>query len=152
MSDCRVFSAIGILLMTTSIVAFAGQSETTGTPEGQGKGPHGFRALNLSQAQKNQIHALWQGEKTNLAPKVKQLAQLRHDLRNEVFSDAPDESKIQDLKDQTLGLESELLASHVDLEKRMAVILTAEQRKTLRSFVGRDRGNRRHQGPLADQP
>ncbi|HWX25459.1 MAG TPA: periplasmic heavy metal sensor [Vicinamibacteria bacterium] len=151
MNSRSIVPTLGILVLSSSVLTFADQDQTAGPHGGSGGPPRGFRALHLSQDQESQMHALWQEGKSAQAPKKKELAQARQELRTEVFSDVPDESKILGLKEKVAGLESDLLGARVDLERRLAAVLTPDQRQTMRSLAGREWGHHSHHRSKTDQ-
>ncbi len=144
MNSRHVFYALGVLALTSAI-AFAEQDRGKGS-RGDHGGPWSFRALSLSQDQKDQVRALWRDGWDKMAPQRDQLEQLRRELHTEALAESPDDSKIQDLKQRAAALQSELLGAHVDLERRMATLLTPEQRQTLRSLPDREQQPGRHHG------
>ena len=53
---------------------------------------------------------------------------LRRELETELLADVPNDQKLEELKAQILAAEAEGLSRHIDVQKRIAQILTPEQR------------------------
>ena len=113
-------------------------------PQGRGgRGPGGMggpggpgRAVlqGLSEEQRQQVKAIMdEGHNAQQGPPAD--AKLRRDLEVELLSDTPNDQKIEDLKQQILLAQAEGLSRHISVQKRIAQVLTAEQRAKARERI-----------------
>jgi Spy/CpxP family protein refolding chaperone len=148
----RMFSALGAVLalgigVSASVLADQGQNQDKPRfHEGRGAGGPAFDKLNLTDDQKSQMKALHQQQRDSMGAKMKDMMQAHRDLRAQVFSDNPDATQIEALKAKIAGLQKDLLAARVDMERKVAAILTPEQRKTMATMPPPEHGwgHRRH--------
>jgi len=91
-----------------------------------------LRGLNLSQAQRDQLKALADARRERGAPAAAKVRELNQALQTELFSDAPDQGKIEQLKTDLNLAQRQALDERVAAELEMAAILTPEQRQQLR--------------------
>ena len=116
-----------------------------GGPGGRGMGP--VIMQELTKEQRSQVKAIMdeqrQGEQGPPAD-----MKLRRDLEAELLTDSPNEGRIEDLKQQILAAQAEGLSRHIAIQKRIAQVLTPEQRAKARERAleapreGRGRGGR----------
>lgn len=116
-------------------------------PQGRGgRGPGGMggnggpggpgRAVlqGLSEGQRQQVKTIMdEGHDAQQGPPAD--TKLRRDLEVELLADTPNDQKIEDLKQQILLAQAEGLSRHISIQKRIAQILTAEQRARARERV-----------------
>ena len=110
---------------------------------GRGGGPL-FARLDLTEAQREQVHAIMKENADGERPAAKH-AELEQQLRAAIFADAPDLGKIDQLKASIAEAEAAALARRIDVDLKIAQVLTAEQRakaRELRGPAGRGRGSR----------
>ena len=114
-------------------------------PERQGfggpgmHGPHGFgrgagmllRGLDLDANQQEQIKAIRESAR-DAAQDPPAEVQLHRQLQSELFADTPDPARLAALQQQLLQAHSARLAKRVALEQKIAQVLTADQRATIR--------------------
>lgn len=74
-------------------------------------------------------------------------AKLRRALEAELLADAPNDQKIEDLKQQILLAQAEGLSRHISVQKRVAQVLTAEQRAKARERLAQGPVDGRRGGP-----
>jgi protein CpxP len=141
----RTLSAIGAAAIALG-VGFA-------TVSGQGRGPGGrepgfgpgggrggplpiLRQLNLTDAQREQVRALTEDlrKQPDQSP-ARKVGELRRQLQAAIFADAPNTTQIDQLRAQIADAEAAALASRIDLELKIAQILTPEQRKQAREAI-----------------
>jgi periplasmic protein CpxP/Spy len=141
----RIFKALGVALALGISISAAVAADAH--REGGGRG--GFRALNLTDTQKDQMKALHKGERDQMGAQMKDLRDAHQALRAQVFADNPDNAQIESLKTKIAGLESAMLSARVDMDRKVAAILTPEQRKTMATLPPRPFGRHggRHHGP-----
>ena len=145
--------AVAGLALVAGGVSFA-QNPPPGPPgprfgrqAGTPAGPMGrFRGLDLTQAQRDQLKALAAARRERGAPAGAQVRELTQALQTELFADAPDQGRIEQLKIDLSLAQKQALDERVAAELEMAAILTPEQRQRLRD--GRAvRGRFGRQGP-----
>ena len=142
-------------LYTAAAVAFAGAlaiatvSAQTGPRQraggpGRGFGPFPMlQRLDLTDAQREQIRSIV-SEQRQGTPR-QDLAALEKELRTAVMADTPDTARIEQLKASINEAHAAALNERVDLQLRIAQVLTPEQRQKAREApvgpgVGRGRG------------
>jgi Spy/CpxP family protein refolding chaperone len=67
---------------------------------------------------------------------------LERQLQSVIFSDAPDQQKIDDLKNSIAAANAADLAARIDLASRISQILTPEQRAQARDALAQAPGRR----------
>jgi len=114
---------------------------------GPGRGP-GFdgalpilRGLNLSDAQREQIRAITDAQRTADNPR-RNLMDLERQLHAALLADVPDQQKIEELKTSIASASAAALAARIDVESRIAQVLTPEQRAQAREALDRAPGRR----------
>jgi Spy/CpxP family protein refolding chaperone len=117
-----------------SVAIAEGQGQ--GQRRGPGSGGPGGRGMTgilqgLTDEQRTQVRAIMQEQREGqqLPPAD---AKLRRELEAELLADAPNDQKIEELKQQILSAHAEGLARHIAVQKRIAQVLTAEQRAKAR--------------------
>jgi protein CpxP len=169
----RTLSAIAAAVavaMTAAISAGAGQLPAgRGPGSGQGRGGPGgplpiLRQLNLTEAQRAQIKALTdeQRAQNDAQSPARKFVELQRALEAAVFADTPDNAQIDQLRAGIAEAEAGLLAARVELQLKIAQILTPEQRKLARELsdrrtgragrLGGPRGVKPGQNPHATRP
>jgi Spy/CpxP family protein refolding chaperone len=103
-------------------------------PGGRGRGSHAWDALKLSDDQKTAIHSMMKEQHASMRETYQELRQVHRDLRSETFADKPDEAKIESLKQRAADLETQISAARIDSDRKMAALLTPQQRATMRSM------------------
>jgi Spy/CpxP family protein refolding chaperone len=117
----------------------AGQGRGFGGP-GRGPGFGGplplLRQLDLTDTQRDQIKAVTDAQRNqaNQAP-VRKLMELHRSLEAALFADNPDTAQIDQLRASISEAEAAALAARIDLQLKIAQILTAEQRQKARELV-----------------
>ena len=91
-----------------------------------------LQRLDLTDAQKEQVKALTAERATQGAGRT--LAGLERDLNAAVMADSPDTAKIEQLKTAIVEAQTAALNERVDLQLRIAQILTPEQRQKARDM------------------
>ena len=111
-----------------------------GAPGGRGPAPGVMQGL--SEEQRQQVKAIMdEGRDAQQGPPAD--AKLRRDLEAELLADAPNDQKIEDLKQQILLAQAEGLSRHIAVQKRIAQVLTAEQRVKARERLAQEPGEGR---------
>ncbi len=133
----RVLVFAGVAL-TLSVPAFAqspqGPGVRPGPPGGFGGpgGPGPLAGVNLSEAQRDQIRDLREHNRASMREQMQQLRDAQKALHQEIFAEAPNQSKIDGLQQQVLALRQQSEARRLELQQRIAQVLTPEQRKFVR--------------------
>jgi Spy/CpxP family protein refolding chaperone len=132
-----VVGAIAALLVASVAIA---ADQDQGQRRVQRMGGRGGRGMlpavmqDLSDEQRAQVRAIMQeGRQGEQGPPAD--AKLRRELEAELLADVPNEQKIDDLKQQILAAQAEGLSRHIDVQKRIAQVLTAEQRAKARAAL-----------------
>lgn len=105
-----------------------------------------LRQLNLTDAQREQIKTLTDAERAartqsgGQAP-ARTLFELQQSLQAAIFADTPDTAQIDQLKANIAEAEAAALAGRIDLQVKIAQILTPEQRAQARELTAQ-RANR----------
>jgi len=145
-------AAAAIVVTTTIAATAAGQSPVgRGPGGGPGRGGPGgpmpvLRQLNLTDAQREQIKTLTDAERAartqsgGQAP-ARTLFELQQSLQAAIFADTPDTAQIDQLKANIAEAEAAALAGRIDLQVKIAQILTPEQRAQARELTAQ-RANR----------
>jgi periplasmic protein CpxP/Spy len=164
--------AAAAVALTTALSAGAGQPPADRAPglgKGQGRGGPGgplpiLRQLNLSETQREQIKALTDQRRDlgEAQSPVRKLADLQRALGAAIFADTPDSAQIDQLRAGIAEAEAAMLAARVDLQLKIAQILTPEQRQQARELAerrptragraGGPRGARLGRNPHATRP
>jgi Spy/CpxP family protein refolding chaperone len=125
-----------------------GRGPGMGGPDGPG------RALlqGLTEEQRQQVKTIMdEAREGQQGPPAD--AKLRRDLEAELLADTPNDQKIEDLKQQILLAQAEGLSRHISVQKRVAQVLTAEQRAKARQRLAQEpAGGRRGGGPRGGGP
>ena len=141
--------------IAAAFVASVAVAQSQGPPQGGGQGP-GMRGpggpgrgvlQGLTEEQRQQVKAIMdEGRDGQQGPPVD--VKLRRDLELELLADTPNDQKIEDLKQQILLAQAEGLSRHISVQKRVAQVLTAEQRAKARQRLAQEpAGGRRGGGP-----
>jgi Spy/CpxP family protein refolding chaperone len=149
-----------ILTMVVAAAVLAGGSMAVVSaqpgPGRRGGGPFPLmRIPDLTDAQRQQIRQLMEEQRDAGDRPMRQVGDLERQLHAELFADAPDAGKIEALKTQIASAHAAALESRIELQTKIAQILTPEQRKQLRENPGRagrgGRGGFKRGGPPAGQ-
>src|SRR3954449_12329783 len=137
------------LVVTLTFAAALATALAAQAPAGRGPGRMGpgfggpgplpmLQRLDLTDAQKEQVKALTAERATEGAGRT--LAGLERDLNAAVMADSPDTARIEQLKTAILEAQTAALNERVDLQLRIAQILTPEQRQKARDLPAGPRG------------
>lgn len=142
-----VVGAIAAVFVASIAIA---DGQGPGQRRGPGAGGPGGRGLmgimqDLTDEQRTQVRAIMQEQREGQqAPPAD--AKLRRELEAELLADAPNDQKIEELKQQIVAAHAEALTRHIALQKRIAQVLTSEQRAKARERLtqgpGEGRGRR----------
>ena len=142
--------AVGALVATVAIPVVAQPPQAPQTPQGRvgpGRGgPWGalplLRGLNLTDAQREQVRALTAERRNQADNPRRKVAELEQQLRLAIFADGHDQQKISELKAAIDAASAEELTTRIDLQTRIAQILTDEQRAQARETLSNNTGRR----------
>jgi protein CpxP len=146
-----IWSSIAAIVLAAAVaIPVIAQPPQGGGGRGPGRGGVGapgaplpfLRELNLTDAQREQIRAMTEQRRTAAADPRRKVMDLERQLQAAVFADAPDPQKIGDLKNAVAAATAEELAARVELQSRIAEILTPEQRAQAREALGKSGGRR----------
>jgi Spy/CpxP family protein refolding chaperone len=114
-----------------------------GGPGGRGFGPGIMREL--TDEQREQVRAILQEERGDEKGSRGDVA-LRRQLEAELLADVPNDLKIEELKSQILAAQAEGISKHIEVQKRVAQVLTPEQRAKARERLAQAPQGRRGHG------
>lgn len=138
-------AAAAIILAAAVAIPVIAQPPQGGRGPGRGPGFGGpmpiLRELNLTDAQRDQIKALVDQRRTGEDPR-RNLMDLERQLQTAILADTPDQQKVEELKNSIASASAQELAARIDLQTRIAQILTPEQRAQARDAVGKGGGRR----------
>ena len=130
-------------VFVASVAVAGGQGPGPAQGRGPGRGPGagpggpGGRGLmpaimqGLSDEQRAQVRAILDEQRTaEQGPPAD--GKLRQALEAELLADAPNDARIEELKAQILAAQAEGLTRHIAVQKRIAQVLTPEQRAKAR--------------------
>jgi Spy/CpxP family protein refolding chaperone len=104
-------------------------------------GPGGFaRLADLTDEQKKQVQAILEEERASHDGPPPSMS-LRRQLETELLADSPDDQKIDTLRQQIVQAQSEELSRHIALQRKIAQVLTPEQRATARERMDKRSGD-----------
>jgi periplasmic protein CpxP/Spy len=134
-----LWSSIAVVVVAAAAIPVLAQA-----PQGRGgSGRGGFggpmlfmRGLNLTDAQREQIRALTDERRNQAENPGRKVAELDHQLRLAVLADTPDLQKVEELKTAIAAAAAEQLSARIELESRIAQVLTPEQRAQAREALG----------------
>jgi Spy/CpxP family protein refolding chaperone len=101
-----------------------------GGPGGPG-GRGGFAVImrELTPEQRTQVRAIMEESRPDGPPAE---GKLRRDLEAELLADVPNEARIEELRQQIIAAAGEGLTRHIAVQKKVAAILTPEQKAKAR--------------------
>lgn len=144
-TQSRSFSTLAAvaLALTTAISTAAVAQPPAGRGRGFGGGGFGpggpipiLPQLNLSDAQKQQIQALTDEQRgQDTQQSMKTMMDLQRSLQAAIYADNPDAGRIEQIRSSIADAEAAALSARVDLELKIAQILTPEQRKAARDLI-----------------
>jgi Spy/CpxP family protein refolding chaperone len=148
MMKTAVVGAIAAAFVASVAVAQGqgpGMQGRRGGPGGMGgpggRGPMPAVMQDLTEAQRAQVKAIMDEQREGRQGPPAD-AQLRRALETELLADVPNDQTIEDLKQQILAAQAQALSRHITVQKRIAQVLTAEQRVKARERLaaGPDEG------------
>ena len=132
--NCIAGGAKGVV---TTAAAEVIKGDTQETAEVKGKceeqckhhrGHHFWKKLGLSDAQKNQVHAVLAEGRTKMQPLVQKLKEGREQLRTIVKSGQFDEEKVRAIAKGQSDIRTELMVEKTRVKSKIWAVLTPEQR------------------------
>jgi Spy/CpxP family protein refolding chaperone len=143
----RVLFSTGLALALAAVAAtgtFAFAQNPPPGPQrrammGPGRGGPGgmgmLQRLNLTDDQRTKIQSLMQQQRQAHQDEAQQMRDLQRQLKNAIFADSsPGDTAA--LQQQIASLEAQLESDRIALQKQIAGVLTAEQRKQVRDMPG----------------
>jgi protein CpxP len=141
-----------MILAAAVAIPVIAQPPQGGRGGGRGPGAGGLmpvlRGLDLTDAQREQITALTEQRRAAGDP-GRNLMDLERQLQTAILADTPDQQKIEELKNSIAAASAQELAARIDLQSRIAQVLTPEQRAQAREAVGKGPGHRGGAPPTA---
>jgi Spy/CpxP family protein refolding chaperone len=96
----------------------------------------------LSDAQREQIRSITQAQRGNANSPQSKLADLDKQLHLAILADTPDTQKIEELKTSIAAASAEALTARIDVQTRIAQVLTPEQREQAREALAKAQTSR----------
>jgi Spy/CpxP family protein refolding chaperone len=146
-----LWSVIAAVVLAVAAFSFAdaqGRAQRSGRPDfapGFGRGgPGGFaRFADLTDDQKKQVQAILEEDRASRQGPPASM-NIRRELETEILADSPDEQKIDTLRQQLVQAHGEELTRQIALQRKIAQVLTPEQRATARERLQQPRARRGH--------
>ncbi|MBW8868894.1 MAG: periplasmic heavy metal sensor [Acidobacteria bacterium] len=141
-----IWSAAAALVLAAAVAIPAiAQPPQGGRGPGRGPGFDGalpiLRGLNLTDAQREQVRALTDARRTADNPR-RNLMDLERQLQAALLADSPDQQKIDELKNSIAAANAADLTARIELQSRIAQVLTPEQRAQAREALAKAPGRR----------
>ncbi len=131
-----------VAVITTSALVFAQNQPPQRRPGAMwqqgpgGRGPAGmWQHLNLTDDQRTKIQSLMQQQRQAHQADTQKMMDLQQQLKNAIFADGGP-GDVGSLPDQIASLQAQLEKDRISVEKQIAAILTADQRKQVREAPG----------------
>lgn len=110
-----------------------------GAPLGPGRAfGFGVRNLDLTAEQRTKMRELTTAARERTEPIVTELRNTQRSLRLELFADAPDRAKVEELSKQVASLQTQLTELRLETTAQLAEVLTPEQKARVREAAGRE--------------
>ena len=141
---------IGAAVLLIVAAAIAQGRHGFGGPGGDFRHMLGFftHYLDLTSDQQSQVKAIWEKEKPNLEPLMKQMHQNHADMRALQASGPFDEAKTRALATQHAQTMIEVEVQHARIKSEMMQVLTADQKAKLAQFEAKHEGRmHKHMSP-----
>jgi Spy/CpxP family protein refolding chaperone len=136
----KLWSSIAVIAVAAAVaIPVVAQSRQGRGGPGRGVfgGPPLFvRGLNLTEAQREQIRTLTEERRNQAGNPGRSIAELDHQLRLTRLADTPDLQTVEELKTAIAAAMAEQLSARIELESRIAQVLTPEQRAQARESLG----------------
>jgi periplasmic protein CpxP/Spy len=141
-----IWSAVLAMVVACAVaIPVIAQPPQGGRGPGRGPGFDGnlpiLRGLNLTDAQREQIRAITDAQRTADTPR-RNLMDLERQLQAALLADAPDQQKIEELKTSIASASAAALTARFDVQSRIAQVLTPEQRAQAREALAKAPGRR----------
>ena len=134
-------SISAIVLAAAVVIPVIAQPPQGGGGRGPGRGLAAgapfLRDLNLTDAQREQIRSITQAQRGDASSPQSKLADLNKQLHLAILADTPDTQKIEELKTSIAAVSAEELTSRIDVQTRIAQVLTPEQREQARAALAK---------------
>jgi len=135
------WSAVLALVLAAAVaIPVIAQPPQGGRGAGRGPGFDGalpiLRGLNLTDAQREQIRAVTEAQRTGDNPR-RNLMDLERQLQAAILADTPDQQKIEELKNSIATASAAALTARIDIQSRIAQVLTPEQRAQARDALAK---------------
>jgi periplasmic protein CpxP/Spy len=141
----RTIWSVVVAMMLAAAIAIPVVAQPPQGGPGRGPGAAGplpiLRGLNLTDTQREQIRALTDAQRSGQNPR-RNLMDLERRLQQAIFADTPDQQKIDDLKNSIAAATAAELTARIDLQSRIAQVLTPEQRAQARDALAKGPGRR----------
>ncbi len=151
-----VIASIAVLVIGATIFAVAQGPEGMRKMHGYPRGPHGHgdmlehmsRELNLTEAQKQQVKAIFESTESTATGIHTKLEDIHTQLEAATANGQFDETQVRTLANQQAQLQADMMVEHLRAKSKVFAVLTPEQRtKAEEMHRGMGGPRRRHCGP-----
>jgi Spy/CpxP family protein refolding chaperone len=141
-----LIASVGVLVVVATVLALAQGHPGQGSGEHMGGGPpemieHISRALSLTDAQKDQVKAIFESQRATEEERHAKLDELRKQIDAATANGQFDEAQVRGLASQQAQLMADETVDHLRLHSKLYNLLTAEQK------VKADQMMKEHGGP-----
>lgn len=134
-----LWSAVAALVLAAAVAIPVVAQPPQGRGDRQG-GRGAFpvlRGLALSDAQREQIRSITQQHRTDPNSPHSKVAELNKQLNLAILADTPDVQKVEELKTALAAANADALTGRIDVQTRIAQVLTPEQRAQAREALSK---------------
>ena len=127
---------LAVALCSAAVISYAQESDNSAKPAWSGHRHGGHmaymaKALNLTDAQKQQVKSIWQANRTSTRPLMQQMAQNRVAMLTATSNGAFDQAKVTALASQQAQLMAQMTIQKESIQHQIYTqVLTPEQRAT----------------------
>jgi len=154
-----VFAGIAALVIGATVFALAQHPGMGEKMRGHGPGDmveHISRELNLTDAQKDQVKALFEAQRATEEERHTKLEDLRKQIDAATANGQFDENTVRNLANQQSQLTADEMVDHLRLHSKIYALLTAEQRtkadQMMKMHGPGEHGEHGHHGPPPPPP
>ena len=151
----KIFAVAGVAVLIIGVMAFAIGQGHQGMGERRGGGDmveHLSQALNLTDAQKEQVKAIMDAERTAGEARHAKLHEIQKQIEAATANGQFDETVIRGLANQEAQLMADQKVEHIRVHSKIYALLTAEQRTKAEQMHKRGGPHGRRHGPPPGAP
>ena len=134
----------GLTLSVARAQGFGGHFGGPGSFMMKERMDHALSAAGATDAQKTQIHAIWEGLRPQLKPLRHQAADLRHQMGEAIAAPTIDKGRVETLRKQSIDTMDRISALVTQGMMSSAQVLSPEQRQAVLKQIEEQRHHGRH--------